>query len=247
MKTGTQFVLKRDRLSDQIAENLEEMIFSGELSVGDALPSERDLMQRYGVGRPAVREALLWLNKKGLVAVSNGERTRVTEPNPTDLLEQLSGAARMMASRPEGMQLFQQTRLFAEVALAREAAMNASPQDLETLGECMARNRAARNDIADFARTDDEFHFAIASISRNPLITALYNSVLGLLQDQRHTSLQNLEALDAAIECHQRIFDAIAAGKPDEAEVAMRKHLKDVENFYWKVRAEKKKEGRQSP
>jgi DNA-binding FadR family transcriptional regulator len=41
------------------------MILSGELPVGDALPSERELMERFQVGRPAVREALLWLSKKG--------------------------------------------------------------------------------------------------------------------------------------------------------------------------------------
>jgi len=78
-------------------------------------------MERYGVGRPAVREALLWLNKKGFIAVSGGERARVTEPNPRDLLAHLSGAASMLVRRPEGMQLFQQTRLFTEIALAREA------------------------------------------------------------------------------------------------------------------------------
>jgi DNA-binding FadR family transcriptional regulator len=54
------FALKRDRLSDQVARRLESLILSGELAVGDTLPSERDLMERYGVGRPAVREALLW-------------------------------------------------------------------------------------------------------------------------------------------------------------------------------------------
>lgn len=232
----SNFTVKRDRLSDQVARSLEAMILSGELAVGDALPSERDLMERYGVGRPAVREALLWLNKKGFVAVSGGERARVTEPNPKDLLAHLSGAALMLVRRPEGMQLFQQTRLFTEIALAREAARVSGAGDLRRLEDLLRANQATVGDLEAFARTDDAFHFGIASLSRNPLITALYNSVLDVLQDQRHTSLRHPDALDAAIACHVRIFAAISAHDPDRAEQEMRRHLGDVETYYWAVR-----------
>jgi DNA-binding FadR family transcriptional regulator len=236
LSPGSDLTIKRDRLSDQVARSLEAMILSGELPVGSALPSERDLMERYGVGRPAVREALLWLNKKGFVAVSGGERARVTEPNPKDLLDHLSGAALMLVRRPEGMHLFQQTRLFTEIALAREAARAPTPGDLLRLEVLLQANQQTTGDMEAFARTDDAFHFGIASLSYNPLITALYNSVLDVLQDQRHTSLQHPEALDAAIACHVRIFEAIRDHDPDRAEREMRRHLGDVETFYWAVR-----------
>ncbi len=230
------FTIKRDRLSDQIARSIEEMIIRGEVKIGDALPSERELMERYGVGRPAVREALLWLDKKGLIAVSSGERARVTAPNPQDLLDHFSGAALLLVSSPEGMQAFQQTRLFTEVALARDAARNATDADLAELGELLKANQASSSDTAVFARTDDAFHFGIARISRNPLIIALYNSVLTVLQNQRHTSLIHPEALQAAIACHTRVYEAIAARDPDRVEAEMRRHLSDVETFYWAVR-----------
>jgi DNA-binding FadR family transcriptional regulator len=233
----TNFAIKRLRLFDHVAQHLEAMILSGEVGVGDALPSERELMERFQVGRPAVREALLWLNKKGLISVSAGERARVIEPDPTELLAHLSGAALLLVSRPQGMQLFQQTRLFTEVALAREATRGASAENLVELERLLKENQATVGDTEAFARTDDAFHFGIASISRNPLITALYRSVLGVLQDQRHTSLQHPQALGAAIECHERIFDAIAARDADRAEREMRRHLGDVETFYWTVRA----------
>lgn len=230
------FVIKRDRLSDQIASNLESMILSGELAVGDALPSERDLMERYGVGRPAVREALLWLSKKGLIAINTGERARVTEPNPMDLLEHLSGAALMLARKPEGMQLFQQTRLLTEIALAREAARVAEADDIAALRQLLDANLGAGADVEAFARTDDAFHFGIARLSRNPMIEALYGSVLTVLQNQRHTSLQHPDALAAAAGCHRAIFEAVAGHDADGAEAAMRRHLGDVEKYYWEVR-----------
>jgi DNA-binding FadR family transcriptional regulator len=229
------FALKRHRLFDQIAEHLEQMIYSGELKVGDTLPSERDLMERFQVGRPAVREAMLWLNKKGLISVSGGERARVTEPDPKDLLEQLSGSARFLLSRPQGIQLFQQTRLFVEVSLTREAARAATAAQLSEL-ETLLKENLAGSDLIEFARTDDAFHFAIARISGNPVITALYDGVLDLLQDQRHTSLQHPEALAAARGCHERIFAAIATHDADRAEAEMRRHLHDVERYYWSIR-----------
>jgi DNA-binding FadR family transcriptional regulator len=238
MSTPTSpFTIKRQRLFDQVAQHLEAMILSGEVGVGDALPSERELMERFGVGRPAVREALLWLNKKGLISVSAGERARVVEPNPSELLEHLSGAALLFASTPRGMQQFQQTRLFTEVALAREACRWTSADDLKRLEKLLRENEATADNMDAFASTDDAFHFGIASLAHNPLIDALYRSVLSVLQNQRYTSLRHRDALAAAIDCHARIFDAIAARDPDRAEQVMRTHLTDVETFYWDVRS----------
>ncbi|HTJ93561.1 MAG TPA: FCD domain-containing protein [Pararobbsia sp.] len=236
MPIATPPIIKRQRLFDQVAQHLEAMILSGEVGVGDAMPSERELMDRFGVGRPAVREALLWLNKKGLISVSAGERARVVEPDPMELLEHLSGAALLFAATPRGMQQFQQTRLFVEVALAREACRWSSEDDLKALERLLRDNEATGNDKDAFAATDDAFHFGVASLSHNALINALYRSVLSVLQDQRHTSLQHGDALDAAIRCHRRIYEAIAARDADRAEAEMRHHLTDVETYYWDVR-----------
>ena len=209
-------MIRRDRLSDQVAHDIERKILTGRIGVGDGLPSERDLMVQYGVGRPAVREALLILDKKGFIAIHSGERARVTEPDPKDLLDYLSGAAQMMVRRPEGMQLFQKTRLFTGIALAREAARVATDKALAWLEKllCADQEAAQAGDLQAFALTDNEFRYGIASLTLNPLVTALYDSVLSVLQDQRHTSLQHPSALAAATACHTRIFEAIANKEP---------------------------------
>ncbi|QIB34586.1 FCD domain-containing protein [Ancylobacter pratisalsi] len=230
--------IKRNRLFDQIAEHLSQMIYSGELKVGDTLPSERELMERFQVGRPAVREALLWLNKKGLISVSGGERARVTAPDPKDILDQLSGAAHFLLSQPQGVQLFQQTRLLVEVALAREAARSASDEQIAELQTLLVANLASV-DIPDFVQTDDAFHFAVARVAGNPVINALYEGVLELLQDQRHTALKDPRAMAAARKCHEAIFQSIATHDPDRAEAEMRQHLHLVETYYWAVRSQK--------
>jgi DNA-binding FadR family transcriptional regulator len=223
-------------LSDQIARDIEALILSGELSVGDTLPSERDLMAHYGVGRPAVREALLWLNKKGLLAVSNGDRTRVTEPDPKELLDLLSGAAKMLVARPQGVRLFQQTRRFVEAAISREAAQCATDEQIVRLEELLQANEAAKGDVEAFARSDDDFHYGLAAAVGNPLVGALYQAVLELLEEQRRISLSHPEALRKAMVAHRKLFEAIRDHNPDRAEAEMRAHLDTVEQTYWDIR-----------
>lgn len=228
--------LSRERLSDKIAKDIEARILSGELSVGDKLPSERDLMAYYGVGRPAVREALLWLNKTGILAVSNGDRTRVTEPDPRELLQLLSGAAKLLISRDEGIREFQKTRIFVEVAMVREASRLASDEDIVELEKLLIANAESAGDNAQFSKTDDAFHQYIVSIVQNTLLDALYDVVLELLEDQRFMSLSHPDALTKAMAAHRNIFEAIRDRDADRAEAAMRAHLDTVVETYWQIR-----------
>ena len=112
---------------------LEDEIVRGVRPLGDQLPSEREMMRLFGVGRPAIREALFALRRKGLVKVGNGTRARVTQPTPAAILGELSGAARHLLEQPGGQQHFQEARSFFEIALARYAARHATTKDLARL------------------------------------------------------------------------------------------------------------------
>ena len=74
-----EFIKKR-KLSDQVLERLLSLFESGEISSNDEMPSERELMERFLVGRPAVREALQSLERLGLIMIRHGERAKVLEP-----------------------------------------------------------------------------------------------------------------------------------------------------------------------
>ncbi|MGU3492403.1 FCD domain-containing protein [Xanthobacteraceae bacterium A53D] len=240
---GAPAHLRRDRLSDKIAKDIEERVLSGELSVGDRLPSERDLMAHYGVGRPAVREALLWLSKTGIVSVANGDRTRVTEPDPRDLLQLMSVSAKMLVARPEGIRQFQNTRIFVEVAIVRDACRMATETDIAELDVLLQKNLDSADDLAVFSATDDAFHHRIACIVQNALVDSLYHAVLELLEDQRRMSLSHPDAMRKAMAAHRNIFEAIRDRDADRAEAAMRDHLATVIETYWDIR----EQGRAKP
>ncbi|EOU6405907.1 GntR family transcriptional regulator [Escherichia coli] len=105
--------LKRKKLSELVEEELEFMIRKGIFQEGEHIPSERTLMEMFKVGRPSVREALATLRRKGLIEVNNGERTKVCRPTPFTLINELSGIARDYLASDEGMQHFEQLRLFS--------------------------------------------------------------------------------------------------------------------------------------
>jgi DNA-binding FadR family transcriptional regulator len=227
-------LIKQRKLSDEVAEHLERLIREGELAEADRLPSERELMRQFGVGRPSIREALLHLSKMGLVEVRSGERARVTRPTPQFVIDSLSGPARHMMSAPGGVRDFQSARLFFEVGLARNAAQNATAQDIEDLRDALETNRQSIGDLKLFERTDVDFHYVLAVITRNSIFTAIHAALAEWLLEQRRTTLAEGEDRKAYA-AHREIFEAIAARDTDAAEAAMRRHLEYVSRRYLEI------------
>ncbi len=214
------------------------MIRRGEMVDDGRLPSERELMRHFGVGRPSVREALLHLSKMGLVEVRSGERARVTRPTPQVVIEQLAGPARHLMALPGGAQDFQGARLFFEIGLARHAAQYATPEDIEALRAALEANRETIGDLQEFERTDVDFHYVLALIMRNRIFTAIHAALADWLHEQRRTTLAQGVDL-TAYQSHVAIFEAVAAHDADRAEHAMRDHLEFVADRYTSL-----KEGR---
>jgi GntR family transcriptional repressor for pyruvate dehydrogenase complex len=217
-----------------VAGRIEAQIHEGLYRAGDLLPSERDLMARYGVGRPAVREALLSLRKTGLVAMGQGQRARVANLSSETVVASLSGAARQLLSAPDGVRQFQDARSFFETGLARHAAEHATQEDLEGLRRALDDNRHALGDLARFERTDVDFHHTIAAIARNPIFEAIHQAMVTWLTEQRHITLRAPRTHELAYRAHQQIFAAIRDHDPDRAERMMRNHLQHVSKTYWK-------------
>ncbi|WP_191057710.1 transcriptional regulator NanR [Geminicoccus harenae] len=229
--------VRRRKLYEEIVEHLEQMMFKGKLAPGDLLPSERELMEMFGVGRPSVREALFALQRMGLVAVRNGERAYVTRPSAERLVRELSGAARHFLAHPEGVREFQQARRMLECLMARHAAEQADDTDIAELAAALAENeRAMADSFEEFARTDVAFHFRITQISGNSLFIAMHTAAVEWLSEQRLATVKAKGSMQDAFAAHQKIFNAIADHRPEEAAQAMATHLDQVVQYYWESR-----------
>lgn len=227
--------IRRRKLYEEVVERLEAAINDGHYAPGDQLPAERELMEAYGVGRTAIREALFALQRMGLIVISSGERARVSQPSAGTMIGELSGVARHLLARPGGAHHFQQARTMFEVGVARLAAETATPEDVAKLEAALAANKAALEQGRGFERTDVAFHFVLAEITRNPIFTALHTGLTEWLTEQRTTSLKARGAAQAAFIAHERICRAVAARDPQAAADAMRAHLAEVGDYYWKA------------
>lgn len=227
-----QDLITRKKLSDEVRTRIEDMIRSDRYPEGSLLPSERDLMTMFGVGRPSVREALFALETMGLVRIVNGERPRVTRPTPRSMIERLSGTARLLLEQPDGIEHFEQMRLFLEIGIARHAAEHATDDQIATLRDALEENRRMIPKVVGFAQTDVAFHRVLMGIPGNPIFTSVHEALVEWLIDQRiHIGNAELEN-QRSFEGHRLVVEAIERRDPEAAGTLMRVHLSDAQRKY---------------
>lgn len=222
--------LARKKLSEMVEEELEQMIRRHEFGEGEQLPSERELMAFFNVGRPSVREALAALKRKGLVQINNGERARVSRPSADTIISELSGMAKDFLTHPGGIAHFEQLRLFFESSLVRYAAEHATDEQIALLTKALEINSQSLDDNALFIRSDVEFHRVLAEIPGNPIFMAIHVALLDWLIAARPSvpDRELHEHNNVSYQQHIVIVDAIRQRDPDKADRALQTHLNSV-------------------
>lgn len=213
-------IVKR-KLSDHVLDRLKAMITSGEYAEGEALPSERELMVRYGVGRPAIREAMQTLATQGLITIKHGERARVRPLTAKAAVGQLDLVAQLMLSAsPNMVENLKEARRFFERGMVREAAVKADAADLEQLERLVAQQCEALDDAEAFVALDRQFHGKLAAISRNAIFDAVAEAMLGWLRLELDEAARRKLAAEYA-----EVVAKLKARDPDGAEAALLRSL----------------------
>lgn len=210
------------RLYRQIADQIAQLISSGEFPAGARLPAERELASSLGVSRASVREAIISLEMGGLVEVRVGTGIFVTAPAPQ------SGAARDAGPGP--FELLEARRII-EGEIAAAAAAAATRADVELLRQSVEKMEANVENFAVREASDREFHVGIAKATRNGslelVVEGLWDQraeLWGRLQQHYHTP----ELARKTIRDHAAILAAIAARDCPGARSAMHRHIARV-------------------
>lgn len=217
-------VAREPRLSDKVAEMMLETILSNRLNVGDRLPSERELGEQFGVSRTVVREAVRALVAKGVIEVRSGSGLRVAAVDAESVRESMS---LFLRGGDIDFEKVHEVRSLLEVHLAGLAAERATPEDVAWLAEIHAQMVSEAADVESAARDDLEFHRRIALATHNELFLVLMDSIGSALIDIRRMNLGS-GSTPMTLSQHQAILDAVAAGDPATARVAMAAHLEGV-------------------
>ena len=225
----------RRKLSDEVFDRLERMITSGDLKPDDEMPSERVLMERFGVGRPAIREAMQALAAKGLVNISHGERAKVLRLTAQSIFQQVDLTAKIMLSQShDTLEHLKSARIFFERGMAREAAQRVSKNDIDDLKAIIQRQRSSIGDADSFIDADMEFHTRIAKISGNPIFVAFSEAMLAWLKEYHTDMLIWAGKEKFTLVEHEEIVSRIEQSDADGAENAILKHLERSRALYGK-------------
>lgn len=225
--------VERKKLSETVEEELELMIRQGEIAEGDALPSERELMSAFGVGRPSIRDALSALARKGLVKISSGERTRVTRPSADTIISELSGMSKDFLAQPNGLQYFDQLRKFFESSLVRNAAEFATEEQIQELEKALELNAKSVKNNNQFKKTDIYFHRVIASMPGNPIFLAIHQALVDWVIDARPVKNNSEELNTKSYNDHVEIFNCIKNHDVEGADKKLTQHIEYVFDKYY--------------
>lgn len=223
-------VLKLDKvnrgphLSTLVASSISREIAQGRLKPGDQLPTEQALASTFGVSRNVVREAIARLRSEGRIWSQQGRGAFVADGGNTTVLTidydvlQQGNAFRSLF----------ELRGILEVEAAALAARRRTDSDIAAMKQALETMSAAPYGSVTWLTTDVEFHKTIAVATGNPYMVQFLtfvservrDSILAAGNQQRSDDMASITLGE-----HRRILEAIAAGDPKAAQVAMQQHL----------------------
>ncbi|MFC1419700.1 FadR/GntR family transcriptional regulator [Streptacidiphilus cavernicola] len=170
---------RREPLADQVIAQLRAQITSGEWPVGSRIPTEVELVERLGVARNTVREAVRALAHNGLLDIRQGSGTYVLATS------ELAGVMHRRFADADAGQVVE-LREALEAAAARLAATRRTERDLRLLDTALARREDAwtSGDVESFVQTDASFHQAVMAAAHNEVLSALYADLGEVLRSE---------------------------------------------------------------
>ncbi|WP_068183320.1 FCD domain-containing protein [Mycobacterium sp. UM_CSW] len=225
--------LREPKMAERVATVLRRMMVRGEIAEGTMLPPESELMERFGVSRPTLREAFRVLESESLIKVERGVRggARVTRPQ-RQTLARYAG----LILEYEGVTLrdVYDARAMIETPMIVQLANSRPKAAIAQLEDIVAHEGDAEGETAVDART--EFHTAIARLSGNKTMQ-MVSEMLYHIIEKANRSLQPSEGPRAASagrrasKTHRMVLDLIKDGDADGAAELWSRHLKKAEEY----------------
>ncbi|SDI60079.1 FadR/GntR family transcriptional regulator [Natribacillus halophilus] len=210
------------KISEQVAEQLEQSIMNGRLSAGEKLQSVRELTEQFEVGRSAVRDAIAVLKGKGMVKVVQGEGTYVCDSRHWETF----GAFPLTDAK--SIQDLYMVRKMMEIGIAEQAALKREQEQLAEMEDAMLAFEKGRE-------ADYQFHMALARATDNDILVQLMESVSknmkDALMDCHRMIAADMEAAVAIQNQHRAIYETVKNQHVDGASAAMKEHLQFVEEL----------------
>lgn len=208
-------------LSQLVLDSIQNSIRDGEFKPGEALPSERELSERYGVGKSSIREAIKMLQVLGVVESAQGKGTYLRKSLGFEILRPL--LLDMMLQRSNAEELYE-FRLMFDQAYLRLAAAKATEEEKiaarHTLTEYAIQQRAH---LPEADRSDQKFHRIMLDATQNQFIIKMGTLIMELCRPYISKSNEILD--ETVMENHEKLLEIFCTGNTDGLEDTVKKSL----------------------
>jgi len=222
--------LKKNRLYEDVADQIKKTIFNGDLKPGDQLPSERDLAVMFNVGRPTVREALRTLTVLGLIKSNQGFKGSVVkEIDITQYLEAMGEQfIWMIEANEKSFKEMWEVRKYVELGIAHLVAENASEQEIKDLETYISKMEGCGNDIKKYFPIAMDFHLKLAQISKNKMFYFIWKLFYEIcIKGSPIFEGMYPDKISKLLEGNKIMLEAIKSREPDKIDKAMKKHVEE--------------------
>jgi DNA-binding GntR family transcriptional regulator len=198
----------KEKRSDQLREAIEEEIAVGRLPPGSRI-DEQELVERFGVSRTPIREALIQLASAGMIEIRRRKGATVSVLEPRRLYEMFDVMAEL------------------EATCARRAARRMTPEQQKALTAALqaCRDAAHAGDPDAYFHVNEDFHRAIYAASQNEFLAEQAMTLHRRLRPYRRLQLRVRERMANSLAEHEGIVAAIVAGDADLAAERIRGHV----------------------
>lgn len=223
------------RTFEEAVEQIAEKVRSGDLAVGDRLPSERDLAAQMRISRPTVREAVKVLAEAGVLQVRRGQSGGIFVLSELVPRELLRTSWEIRVSEVSGVL---EARRLLEPRVAQLAAVHANETDFSAMRATIDRQRELA-EAKDFLRQEDlflqldlKFHLVIARATGNSTVVSLMRQLFRRLEIARDMAVHAETIPEWVIEVHERTMDAIRSADFAMIDQVMDEHLSQLEQVW---------------
>jgi GntR family transcriptional repressor for pyruvate dehydrogenase complex len=218
--------VSREGLSEQVVEQLQDLILDKHLRSGNRLPGERELCEQFGVSRTVIREATKVLAQRGLLMIEPGRGTFVTLPAERDVARSI---AFFIRARDVPFSNLVEVRRALEPEIAELAAGRATEAQMRRLAECIEVMDHSLADPEAYVVADQEFHSVLAEATGNEIFIAITGAIVGFAQSARRRMFVVREAPKRGQLYHRALLACMISGDGAGARNAMLQHLSQVE------------------
>lgn len=212
---------------DLLVEQMEERLNSGHYEVGERLPSESRLAADLGVSRPLIREMLARLRERGYVETLNGRGSYVRPRRSSHLVQLMLDRIAVDARGKYSADDLYGVRTMVECETARIAATQATPGDLDRLGELVEQMDDERRSPESYTVADANFHLGIAQATGNPLFAAILSPLIDVVVLGIYDSVSTFrEGMRGGNKGHRAILGALMDRDPQASSDRMLEHLR---------------------